>query len=463
MSYTSRSNKPNEYANKSNHSHIIKDRDINDFLNQCVLPERNIDENILKSESLFEIEVPKKNPIKFVIAIDGGYSLVEVQKNYPSSTIAFFQFGAFILNIEDWKSLDDQPFISPEEMAVFNDLQRIKLVVPTKLIILKDEESFTKSFRKNLYNFFRKDTGGLALMDTLYWLIFEGYNGKGQNAQNYVIQNPNNKGVQPESVSLKKSEMKSDYTFNIDGETVYLTDIFRFHEKIDDELGAEGILGNLATLIEQIILVAYIKQIMQKKPLALKEILFIKDGSLAFYDVTARLHQPMRKLMKYLFQNHSLNLVGLEKSGPFTDHALSISHESVSNGKMNSILPRNKFLLVSNDYIYKYITPGDSQKSIYGRTTHYSGKVIFKSLSGDTFVACIPLDAVEPSEYETVVRNPVKSNFINIDTILYNLSQLKCEMYDNAIVPITLANKLVSLADHPSKSILEKFAKDSIK
>jgi hypothetical protein len=39
-----------------------------------------------------------------------------------------------------------------------------------------------------------------------------------------------------------------------------------------------------------------------------------------------------------------------------------------------------------------------------------------------------------------------------------NIQKLKCDMYDDAIVPVALANKLVSLANHPSKVLLEKFA-----
>jgi len=36
-------------------------------------------------------------------------------------------------------------------------------------------------------------------------------------------------------------------------------------------------------------------------------------------------------------------------------------------------------------------------------------------------------------------------------------------MYDNSLLPIALANKLVSLSDHPSSVFLEKFAKRLIK
>ena len=45
---------------------------------------------------------------------------------------------------------------------------------------------------------------------------------------------------------------------------------------------------------------------------------------------------------------------------------------------------------------------------------------------------------------------------------MVNIQKLKCDMYDDAIVPIALANKLVSLANHPSQGLMEKFAKEAI-
>jgi hypothetical protein len=43
-----------------------------------------------------------------------------------------------------------------------------------------------------------------------------------------------------------------------------------------------------------------------------------------------------------------------------------------------------------------------------------------------------------------------------------NIQKLKCDMYDDSIIPIALVNKLVSLANHPSKILLEKFALKSV-
>jgi hypothetical protein len=89
----------------------------------------------------------------------------------------------------------------------------------------------------------------------------------------------------------------------------------------------------------------------------------------------------------------------------------------------------------------------------YARTSYYSSKIIFKSRDERMYVITLPV------ENENIVLNPQKSDFKNLDIILWNIEKLRCDMYDNAIVPVALANKLISLSSHPSSTILEKFAK----
>ena len=53
---------------------------------------------------------------------------------------------------------------------------------------------------------------------------------------------------------------------------------------------------------------------------------------------------------------------------------------------------------------------------------------------------------------------PRREDYQNLEPILVSIQKLKCDMYDDAIVPVALANKLVSLSNRPSKVLLEKFA-----
>ncbi len=112
-------------------------------------------------------------------------------------------------------------------------------------------------------------------------------------------------------------------------------------------------------------------------------------------------------------------------------------------------------MFLDNDYIYTYIIPGKADPSKpYGRTTYYGNKLIFKSENEYLYVVTLPT-------MDTLLY-PKKDDFKNIDVIFHNISKLKCDMYDNSLLPVTLVNKLVSLADHPSSIILEKFAKVSM-
>jgi hypothetical protein len=218
------------------------------------------------------------------------------------------------------------------------------------------------------------------------------------------------------------------------------------HEVIDNDIGATGILGYLSTAIEQLIIVYLIQQILQIRSALLNETLFIKDGPLAFFGQTANIHKPMRSLINYLNSKYSIYLVGLEKSGPFVDHAYQISN----------MLEKNQIILLGNKYIYKYIIPGHADKHCpYGRSTYYSHKLIFKSQYENIYVASIPNTEMK--------EEPQKNDYINMDTILQNISTLKCDLYYSSLVPIVMANKLVSLADHPSADILKSFAEESIK
>ena len=112
-------------------------------------------------------------------------------------------------------------------------------------------------------------------------------------------------------------------------------------------------------------------------------------------------------------------------------------------------------LVLGNEYIYRYIQPGDPAEQSFGRNTYYGAKVIFKGDTSDTYVATVPT-----MEYE---REPTFADLLNGAEVLAVVSRLRCSMYDNALVPIVLANRLVSLADVPSSEILARFAVSTMK
>lgn len=446
MSYTSRNGRrPNEYASKSSHGHIIRDPEVSEFLDKCNLP-KMADEVSIPANLLFSLNAVDNNPIKNIVAVDGGRSEIFVRKDFPSSTLTFFQFGALIFKTEDLEAISKKTFIDPEDIAKLNNIQRYKLSLPTKNILLRESSSFKESFRKTLFDFFVKGSGGEKFAETLRWLVFQEFDSP---ISDYTLGSCPNSNCGQSKVLLGANTKKTDFIFECSsckGE-IYLTDIFRLHEAIDDELGAGGVLGYITILIEQIIIVHLIKAILETKPSILGETLFIKDGPLAFFGQTANMQKPLRHLTNFLCEKHDLFLAGLEKSGAFVEHADEIGKK----------LKPGTILLLDNEYIYKYILPGKADASApYARSSYYSSKMIFKSMDEKIYVITMP------TKDANVILSPQKSDFKNIDVILHNIQKLRCDMYDNSLFPVALANKLVSLADHPSSVILEKFAKNAI-
>lgn len=442
MAYVSRyGRRPFEYASKSAHSHVIKDASVQQFLQNCDLPK--VAGSILIPDRLrVAVKADDSNTIKHVIGIDGGFKEVPVRSEFPSATICFYQFGALIFDINDLEALAIQPFIDPDDMHKLERIQRIKLTLPIRNITIKGEPTVTSSIRKTIYRFFMEEVDEGRLIETLKWLVFEEFDARLDSwtlASCPLCAEP--------KVSLAKKAISKEYVFKCPscGGNIFLTDIFRLHEVVDDELGAGGILSYVATAFEQMILAHLVHTILLTKPALMETVLFIKDGPLAFFGQTANLHKPFRALVNFLLTQHNCYLTGVEKSGAFVEHAHEVS----------SLLEPGTALLLDDDYIYKYIIPGKADASRpYGGTTYYGNKIIFKSATERIHVATLPT--------RNVLSSPTEKDFPNLHVILGNIAKLGCDMYDDSLVPVALVNKLVSLADHPSSRILQKFAKQAV-
>lgn len=442
MGYSQRlGRRPMEQASKSAHSYVVNDPEVQAFIAKCSFP-RASEEIDLAKHLVLEFQPVKQNPIRHVVAVDGGFSEVAVQSKYPSSTLCFFQFGALIFSVADLEAIEDSPFIDPSDMAKLKRIQRLKLALPVRNVAIENAKTLTESVRATLHEFFGRRLDGSSLLETLKWFLFEEY---GSPCEAYVLASCPSCRKGPVTIERKAVSGDGRFPCSLCKESLYLTDAFRLHEAIDDEMGAGGILGYVTTLLEQIVMAHVLRLMLSQKPSLLSELLFIKDGPLAFFGQTANMHAKMRSLVRYLFAKHDLFMVGIEKSGNFVDHAAEIAKG----------MKAGSALILDNEYIYKYIIPGNADPtSPYGRTTYYSNKVIFKTAAERMYVLSIPTTDAKAF--------PTLADLRNLEVILTNVEKLKCDMYDDALIPVALVNKLVSLANHPSSSILQRFAAEAM-
>jgi hypothetical protein len=452
MGYSSKGRKPIERASKIAHGEIINNPDVIAYLKACTLPSSAEPFDI--HQFIHPVSEADIHSIRAVIAIGGGFTETYVREEFPSASLTFFTFGPLLFRLSDLRELDTRRFIAPEDLATLKKLERYTLTLPTRSIRQTGEPTLASSIRRTIYEFFSRSRGLAeeSLIKTLVWFLFQRWEMPPDDSREEILAHCPNADCDAE-----------DLRFHYDSPTVfhcpscsrpvYLTDVFRLHERIDEEQGAGGILTYVITLLEQIVLVHMIRTIWQLKRTLLREILFLKDGPLGFFGLVAPLHKPMRDLTNFLLypppsdlDGHRpyLYLAGIEKSGAFVDHAAAIERY---------ILP-GSIMVPDNDYIYRYIVPGDPATGVYGHNTYYGSKVFYKSSANDMHVLTIPT-GFHP-------QAPQPSDFPNLNVLLHLVAQLRCHMYDNALIPIALANKLVSLSDFPSQRILTEFARGEL-
>lgn len=443
MSYSSAGRKPFEKASKSSHHHIINDETVQIALSKFYVPKALPEASI---SDLTILHKPQEHFLEHVVAIDGGYTETLLKTGYPNASLHFFQFGALYFKTEDLKYIQQLKHIAPEDMQKLRNIARVKFPLGTKGVKREDCTSITESIRKSLFEFLQSERLGEddSLLDTLAWFVFHRYkhNRSAEEKIWNLASHPCNSDVR--NILLEENRMK-DYIFSSKDGNIYLSDIFRLHEIIDDDLGASGISGYVAGLVEHLILLHIIRNLLKKNKTTLDETIFILDRPTGWFGVTAGMHRLMLDLNNWLFSNCNLFLVGLEKSGAFVEHASEIQ-DKMKNGSI---------LILNDQYIYSHISPGNEDPNRpYASTSYYGHKIIFKTKSGQMHVASLPVKSLK--------KAPKEEDFPNLHKILSVIELLHCDMYENALLPVALTNKLVSLSAHPSSQILTNFARSSV-
>lgn len=445
MGYASKGRKPIERASKIAHVEVIKNADVQAYIGQCILPSAPTPGSL--EDMLTDLANPVLTEVSAVIAIDGGYTETFVREEYPSACIAFFTFGPLLFNLADLRALGTKRFIAPEDLHKLKQIERYTLVLPTKGIRHSAEPSLAATIRRAVYDFFERKRGpeGDQLLASLKWFLFRRW--KRQPDETLRIDLAHCPyGCDHGPISFSYADATSKDCSGC-GQPVYLTDSFRLHERVDEEMGGSGIAAYVMTMLEQLVLVHLIHNILAMKPALLRNILFIKDGPLAFFGLVAPLYRPMRDLVEHLLSEPggptgpTLRVTGLEKSGAFVEHAAAIQDR----------LRPGSFFVLGDRYIRKHVIPGSAAGATYGQNTYYGQKVFFRAPGGEMHVATIPARTYTPE--------PKPTDIPHLHEVLALIAELRCSMYDNALIPVALANKLVSLSDFPSQRILTTFAR----
>jgi len=226
----------------------------------------------------------------------------------------------------------------------------------------------------------------------------------------------------------------------------FLSDYLGLFSDIPEDWGREQLASMVMAAVETLALFKLPIALAKRKQLhRLKEFLLVKDGPLMFRAQGYRVVSGIREFVKWLVKKGAeLNLVGVEKTGDFPSYLLEYPELLPTPG--DYLIPTMKFL----------------KEEIHGSTfdpASYRNRVSYGSRMGIRLSPhhCVVLQFPTKHMDDTGPTAPSLSDMLGVETIIRTLRLLTSSAHDNALLPLVLANRAVSLSESPSSQILDDY------
>ena len=200
------------------------------------------------------------------------------------------------------------------------------------------------------------------------------------------------------------------------------------------------VISSFRSVLEVLVLFSLITR-FRNRPSIMARTLFLLDGPLLLRAQLSRLVEPIRALIAdQRDRGLPLYLVGVEKSGELSDFAEACS---------NSLHHEGEFFLPSTRFIVEEIHGRRFNENTYRNRVNYGAKVIARVGVNHVLALNVPT-----GDY---MLSPTVEDLIGFQDIVRCLSNLLSYSYDNALIPIVLANAEASISNQPSGGILAQF------
>lgn len=462
-----------ERANKASHIDIVKNPDVESFLENCRYLRDPSDEEMKAIVDLFQdVELPGEDHLpQFLVATDGSFYEASLNTRFPSTKVAYLKFGTILIKLSEYRALNYKSthLLDPFKVAALEENNKpVTLTLPSANVTLKGRKSVQESFRVELEKWFSDNRTKIddadkdsSLLKTLFMLASNRPDEMGTGDPSLIkIHKCPTCGHSPsEGIKVRYGE-KNYCPVKECGAELFATDCLRIWEEVSEYQSNGTAIGRLMMVIEHILPIHYLRHLMKHDPEVLHSIIFFVDGPLAIFGNCAWLHRPIMQFYSQTFdalKKKDLGtpiIMGLQKTGQIVDFAALATRE----------LKENKLLLITDEYRYKYIYAGrELAKNGFGDETYYGQDFIFKTPSGRTFVFSLPFPsaAKRPSEQFLAAKENLKS-YSALNRALSTLYHFESDMYENAVVPIALAHKYTSISLAPGGQVLDLFSRSIV-
>jgi len=187
----------------------------------------------------------------------------------------------------------------------------------------------------------------------------------------------------------------------------------------------------------------YFLMAYKDRPTVLRRTLFLKDGPLLLRAQLSRLVEPIREFLSYLVATcgRELHIVGVEKTGELVNHVPLIERQIPNAGD---------YFLPTIRYLHERIHGVAFDPKSYRNRVQYGSKIVVRLGPSHVVALNVPTGLFK--------TDPILSDLYGFSESASMLSELLSFSFENALVPVVLANSAVSISFNPSREVLEAFA-----
>lgn len=447
-----------EFASYEPLRRIIESQRINERLQELHVKEVSPNANSISQINLVSKESLSQTGQQpdLVLAIDGSYQAAPVKNGFPCAECGYVTVASVLLDLQKAKELEKDEFIDPKKFRDTEKSSSFEAVFPGCNIIVGDEPDAKSSLRKVLFEEMKNChvfEDGETLLDTYEALL--------------KIKLERSPGVRPPMSPIEGNEHEMTYGYGVyecpqTHLPLYSTDALRLHELMNPSSTCGEMYGQIMAAIEKLWLIHILRSFEKNKWLAtLRRVAFVIDGPLAVFSTASWLTNAIKEEIKRInneqkkINGTDMMIVGLEKSGTFFNHFISIDTDS--NGIHGKFPIQNAFLL-TDEYIKKNIVYSDSTKP-FGQDTYFGRKFFYKAKSGQLLV---PVDVCY-TDYQFNLNTANPDQYSRLADVMELLDHVASSRYPNSVTPLISAHAEAAIPLNLGRRIFESIADDIIK
>jgi hypothetical protein len=417
---------PTELANKVGHIKLIQDPMIQRLI------ESFEDHRPLASEVLpaltGTVELESDCPIQQVITVDGGHQSVPNVAR-PERQVGFIQIAAQMVKLDTIDHLRSNPMTDPREVRpMLGRFTHHTLVALPLTGVHIPGLTVRQSIREAVHRFL----GHYELYSALSYLVYRQWQGQLSEPPSMdclgcgeVFELPRH------SLRFRCPRCDEEHT---------LSDYLGLVDQDSQDRSSAETVSNLRAVLEALVLFSFIIPFRDHR-LIMDRTLFLLDGTLTLRAQLSRLVEPIRALISDQHNRGApFYLVGVEKTGEFRAFADSCAGIFLNVGD---------YFLPSTRYVLEQIYGRAFNEETYRNRVNYGAKVIARVGRDHVLALNVPT-----GDY---LLSPLPGDLIGFPEVVHALSRLVSYSYENALIPMVLANAEASISNQPSGGLLAQF------